>query len=353
MITEEQVREVLERYEPIENLIVSQESVRFTCKDFNYEITDEAVRFKSDARKSYSKRTHDSYKAIYVDEEDDIDKSIGELITLLTSPSIEQSQPEPTLEEKVKAILESKNGLKFRSLSESPFCVMMETDSQSYKVDAEKVSWCMFGEPESTVTKDIADYERTGSYRETVSKIAALLKQQQPVSEVEQLKARVAELEKELRHSRIWHNKEFEKNIEIELACSHLSEMLTKEIQDHWHTRGKLSGTEKKIDGLMADVRAAEQAYEDEKSKREDLQNMLDSSVSEVDHEREMENWQTAFEQERRALMDQTRLATKYRNWFEEAHAERLQLKSSGDYIQASGRVKREPVKFDQEDVLS
>jgi len=72
-----------------------------------------------------------------------------------------------------------------------------------------------------------------------------------------------------------------------------------------------------------------------------DLEAQLQDYISPADHEREISEWETAFEAERKNRMDQTRLATKYREWFEEAHTDRLSLRQEIHRIQVEGRAVR------------
>lgn len=202
-------------------------------------------------------------------------------------PTEEQEPtPEQTLEEKVREILEPLGfTITYVHEDEVSFC----NDWHQCWITADRISYNL---PNGgNVEKTLSEYvQGNGNYQQQFKSIAALL-----------------------------------------------SESTKPELEQRNKDQRKL------VERYQADYLKIKQQYDDQTTDRQrdaehivslrnrikELESQLQGSVSEEDHEREISQWETAFEAERKTRMDQTRLATQYREWFEEAHAERLALKGA------------------------
>lgn len=271
-ITEEQVREVLEKHvnpaSDISSVTVTSDGISFRCRIIDYEINNNQANFRVVCSTTWVTNSHNAYMDRY--KNDNVDKAIAELITLLTQ--------QPTLKEQVEEILKGEDRLSITHVRDDE--VSVQSKFWQYWVTETHVT---YAKEEQTIDQYC---DADGLFSGVFKRISALLTSASysaTARGIEKLKAE---------HERV-----------LEFANQRCDEL-----------RAKVTELEETIKDL-------ESAAITGQGRINSLDDQLQSCISEADHEREMLNWETAFGTINSEYQRYKKLSEQYRQWFEDEYA--------------------------------
>lgn len=220
---------------------------------------------------------------------DHLKRALFEIIETLEADALltPSDQPEQTLEEAVRGILEPLKRYTKITIShihddEVSFC----STSHQYWITSDKV---IYSRADGNVEKTIAEYVQSGLYVAEFKEIAALLSTRSTKPSYSDLVQRVEELEEGkallIKDCEIWKRK----HDELDVAYSHVDEMLEESLIC-------IDARDSQVENLKSANRQWADRLREETKRITDLEAQLQDYISPADHEAEKEKWRTAFD---------------------------------------------------------